>query len=549
MLKVISKDIYLLAISVYVSVCLALTPWLNVDSLVIPKVVILFCAAMYLLPLLLLDLKIFLSRRAFKILFILCSLMIIQMTLVVFTSPAPWEQQVFGKSGRGLGLITEISILIMMLIASRYVEFNRIKILTNGVMLSAFISSVYAILQKYGLDIFDWYTRTNGIIGTLGNPNFQSALAAIALVPASLYFRNNSIKSKILSFLMILTFTFTIYVCQSTQGYLIVCFSLCAVVLMYFWYRNKVIFSGFLLSTLIFGTIAIVGMLKIGPLADVLYKVSVKSRGEFFRSAISGANDNPIFGVGIDSFGDVSAYYKSATDASGVNEYTDNAHNYFLNYAVNGGYVLALLYLAISVLTIISFFRFQKLVGKFDFKVASLASLWVGFQAQSIISPGTIPLLLLGSLLNGTIIGLSVWGVSTRYNPPISKINSSNPFRYFLLFVGLLFIYPYFNVDRLQLHSLKTSDGALAIVSAKSYPESSLRYQRIGNALMESNLLPQSLEVGRAAVEFNPKSIPAWGLILANSTATIKERRQAVKEILRLEPYNLDVLELEKLIK
>jgi hypothetical protein len=475
--------------------------------------------------------------------------MIIQMTLVVFTSPAPWEQQVFGKSGRGLGLMTEISILIMMLIASRYIEFNRINILINGVMFSAFISSAYAILQKYGFDIFDWYTRTNGIIGTLGNPNFQSALAAIALVPTSLYFRNNNIKSKILSFLMFLTFTFTIYICQSTQGYLIVCFSLCVVVLIYFWYRNKFIFSGFLLSTLIFGIIAIAGMLKIGPLAAVLYKISVKSRGEFFRSAISGANDNPIFGVGIDSFGDVSSYYRSATDASGVNEYTDNAHNYFLNYAVTGGYVLALLYLAISILTIICFLKFQKLVGKFDFKVASLASLWVGFQSQTIISPVTIPLLLLGSLLNGTIIGLSVWGISTRHNPPISRLNSINPFRYFLLFVGLLFIYPYFNVDRLQLHSLKTSDGALAIVSAKSYPESSLRYQRIGNALLESNLLPQSLEVGRSAVEFNPNSISAWGLILANNTATIEERRLAVKEILRLDPYNSDVLELEKLIK
>jgi hypothetical protein len=504
---------------------------------------------MYLLPLLLVDLKNFLNYRMFKILFILCSLMIIQMTLVVFTSPAPWEQQVFGKSGRGLGLITEISILIMMLVASRYIEFNRISILINGVMFSAFISSAYAILQKYGFDIFDWYTRTNGIIGTLGNPNFQSALAAVALVPASLYFRNNNFKSKILSFFMFLTFTFTIYICQSTQGYLIVCFSLSTVVLIYFWYRNKFIFSGFLLSALIFGIITIAGMLKIGPLAAVLYKVSVKSRGEFFRSAISGANDNPIFGVGIDSFGDVSSYYRSATDASGVNEYTDNAHNYFLNYAVTGGYILALLYLAISILTIICLLRFQKLVGKFDFKVASLASLWVGFQAQSIISPGTIPLLLLGSLLNGTIIGLSVWGISTRYNPPISRLNSINPFRYFLLSIGLLFIYPYFNVDRLQLHSLKTSDGALAIVSAKSYPESSLRYQRIGNALMESNLLPQSLEVGRSAVEFNPNSISAWGLILANNTATIEERRLAVKEILRLDPYNLDVLELEKLIK
>jgi hypothetical protein len=101
----------------------------------------------------------------------------------------------------------------------------------------------------------------------------------------------------------------------------------------------------------------------------------------------------------------------------------------------------------------------------------------------------------------------------------------------------------------MQLKSLKTGDGLLAIASAKAYPESSLRYQRIGNTLLESNLLPQSLEVGRSAVEFNPNSISAWGLILANPSATIEERRRAVEEILRIDPFNKDVLELQKLIK
>jgi hypothetical protein len=547
--KVVKNKTYLLLVSVFVAVCLALTPWLNVDSLVIPKVVILFCAALYFLPILLFDIKNFLSNRTFKILFILSCLIIIQMVFVIITSPAPWEQQVFGKSGRGLGFITEISIIIIMLVASRYVEFDKTKILINGVLLSAFISSAYAIVQRYGYDIFDWYTRTNGIIGTLGNPNFQSAFAAIAIIPAALYFAGTTLKNKLLSILMFFTFAFTIYICQSTQGYLVSAFSLCMILLLYFWYRHKLIFVGISTTVFTFGLIVIAGMLNIGPLASVLYKVSIQSRGEFFRSAITGAKDNPLFGVGIDSFGDFSSYYQNAKDATGINEYTDNAHNYFLNYAVNGGYLLALLYLALSILTIICFFRFQRTIGKFDINAASIISLWVGFQAQSMISPGTIPLLLLGFLLNGTIIGLSVWGLSNRYIFPTLQTNLFKPFSYFLFFIAIIVIYPYFNVDRMQLKSLKTGDGLLAIASAKAYPESSLRYQRIGNTLLESNLLPQSLEVGRSAVEFNPNSISAWGLILANPSATIEERRRAVEEILRIDPFNKDVLELQKLIK
>jgi O-antigen ligase len=547
--KAVKNKTYLLLVSVFIAVCLALTPWLNVDSLVIPKVVILFCAALYFLPILLFDIKNFLSNRTFKILLILSCLIIIQMVFVMITSSAPWEQQVFGKSGRGLGFITEISIIIVMLVASRYVEFDKTKILINGVLLSAFISSAYAIVQRYGYDIFDWYTRTNGIIGTLGNPNFQSAFAAIAIIPSALYFVGTTLRNKILSILMVFTFAFTIYICQSTQGYLVSAFSLCVILLLYFWYRHKLIFVGISTTVLTFGLIVIAGMLNMGPLASTLYKVSIQSRGEFFRSAISGAKDNPLFGVGIDSFGDFSSYYKSAKDASGINEYTDNAHNYFLNYAVNGGFLLALLYLALTILTIICFFRFQRNIGKFDISAASVFSLWVGFQAQSMISPGTIPLLLLGFLLNGSIIGLSVWGLSDRYIFPTSQNNLFKPFSYFLFFIALLVIYPYFNVDRMQLKSLKTGDGLLAIASAKAYPESSLRYQRIGNTLLESNLLPQSLEVGRSAVEFNPNSISAWGLILANPSATIEERRRAVEEILRIDPFNKDVLELQKLIK
>jgi O-antigen ligase len=92
------------------------------------------------------------------------------------------------------------------------------------------------------------------------------------------------------------------------------------ILLLYFWYRHKLIFVGISTTAFTFGLIVIAGMLNIGPLASVLYKVSIQSRGEFFRSAISGAHENPLFGVGIDSFGDFSSYYKSAKDASGINE-------------------------------------------------------------------------------------------------------------------------------------------------------------------------------------------------------------------------------------
>jgi len=470
------------------------------------------------------------------------------MILVMVVSDAPLEQQIFGKNGRGLGFLTEVSLLVVILIATRYAEYNKINLLINGVVVSAFITSCYSILQRYQLDVFGWVSRTNGIIGTLGNPNFQSAIAAIALVPAMMLFRNNNLKIKITSIISVIVFSYTIYICQSTQGYLIFGISVCLITLIFLWYRNIILFFFFLVLTLLSGITAILGMLNLGPLSTLLYKVSIRSRGEFFRTAISAAKDNPIFGVGLDSFGDVSTLYKSAKDAAGVNEFTDNAHNYFLNYAVNGGFFLAILYFMITLLAFISMLRVQQRVGKFDLKLGAIFCFWFGFQSQSLISPGTIPILLLGSILNGTLIGLSVWGIKKSHDP-ISSNSLFKPFSYFLVSIGVMICYPYFNVDRLQLKSLNTGDGILAVKIALSYPESTLRYQRIGNALLESNLGEQALEVGRAAVEFNPNSISAWGLILANSTAPIQERQKALKELLRLDPFNPEIRKLESLIK
>jgi hypothetical protein len=524
---------------------LALTSWVNVDALVIPKVIIVFCSAMYLLPLVILNWKNFLQYRRLKILLILVICTAIQMVFVVFASSAPIEQQIFGKTGRGQGFLVEISILIITLIAARYVELRRINYLINGLLFSVIISSIYSILQRFGVDIFVWYSRTNGIIGTLGNPNFQSALAALSIVPAASYIWHKGVRPKVLSIVLCLILIYTIYICQSTQGYIVAALSIIVNLLVYLWYQNRLLFSGALLFSIFSGLSSIFGMLNIGPLSGFLYKQSVTSRGEFMRTAITGANDNPILGVGLDSFGDISQFYKSAKDYAGINEFTDNAHNYFLQYAVTGGYPLAFLYLLLTLLTLGSFFVLQKNVGKFDLRLAAIFSVWVGFQAQSLISPGTIPLMLWGSIISGSIIGLSVWGTQETDTKTLNANNLFKPFGYLLLFLGLLITYPYFNVDRLQLKSLNSQDALLAVKSAKAYPEANLRYSRIGIKLLESGLPDQALEVGRAAVKFNPNAITAWALILANSSAPMEERKKAQQEILRLDPFNDEIRKIE----
>ena len=293
--------------------------------------------------------------------------------------------------------------------------------------------------------------------------------------------------------------------------------------------------------------IAITGMLNKGLLAPILYKGSIQSRGEMFRTSLTVANENPFFGVGLDSLADSYLAYRSEETANGIAEFTDNSHNLFLNYASTGGYPLALLHILIILLVVISIIRLQISTRKFDRKITAIFCAWVCYQQQSLISPANLSMLTWNAIISGSIIGLSVNKLGDNFDIKTyqEKLNFSKPFSLFFVFLAIFISYPYFNVDRQQLASARAGNANLAVQSALSYPQSSIRYARIGQELIKSNLPIPALELARAAVKFNPNAISAWALLIVNSSATLEERKKAKNEILRLDPYNKEVLSLD----
>lgn len=524
-------------------ITLILTPWLNYDSLTIPKIIILFLTGMFFLPQVLFNFRQYMRNIWLKIIFFLALLFLIQMIIAIVSSSAPFEQQLYGRPGRGLGFITFFSLIVILLATALFTSINQIRFILFGAIFSTILSSIYAIFQNFGLDIFDWTTRTNGIIGTLGNPNFQSAIAASALVPSIFYLKPYRKLNFFIAFLFGSILLATIYFSQSTQGYVSVVLAIFIYLILIIYYKSKSLFKvlSALFSMLIVGII--LGITNQGPLAIFLYKYSVKSREEMWRTAVASANDNPFFGVGLDSFGDWSRFYTSASDAKGVNELIDSAHNYFLDLATFGGYPLAVTYFLIIILSLASFVAiFRK--NEFNKEIASLFCMWIVLQAQSLISPINIVLITWSFLICGAVIGVaSKVGIQglRQEDFQFRKSDFSRPFSIFLVFFSLLITYPYFNVDRMQLESLNTRDANLAIKSAKAFPESVVRYQRIGLELLNSGLLDQSLDIARSSVEFNPNAISGWALILANESAPLTERIKAQTEILRMDPFNYEI--------
>ena len=534
-----------------VFITLVATPWVNFDSLVVPKMAVLFCLGLLLLPVIIHSNLFLLRAKNYQNLFnlLICIGIITQLVIVMLISKAPLAQEIFGRGGRGLGFLTQLSLILVLMAVIVTIKFSHIRLLNINLVIASHLSSVYSIMQYLNLDIFSWTSRTNGIIGTIGNPNFQSAFTAMALVPTFVYLSTSSYKQKFFTILLAGISLFTIYICQSTQGYVGAVLSISIFISLYLWYQNRVLFRVYAFSFFSLLVIAISGMANYGPLKNYLYKYSVKSRGEFWRTAISTSSDNPFVGVGIDSFGDYSNLYKSEIDSRGVNEFTDNAHNYILEYAATGGIPLAVLHVCIILITIISFVLIQKQVARFNKYLSSLFSAWVCFQAQSLISPGTIPLMLWNMVISGFFIGVSLNVKSLELEQAIiskqPKLKNFNTNSIVLVLIGFFVIYPYFNADRMFLKSINTGDAFLAVKSATIYPESVTRYTKVGVMLLESKLPDQALEVGRSAVKFNPNSSYSWLIILANNKASYSERTKAKAEILRLDPYNTEIKSVE----
>ena len=525
-------------------ITLALSPNINKDSLIIPKVVLLFILALYLVPKLILNLKKFIKFRQFKILAIIILLIVTQLLVVFISSNAPFEQQLYGRTGRGLGFLTHISLLIIMLAVAVFAKKSDLRLIITFLVFSGLVTSVYSIFQSFGIDFLKWDSRTNGVIGTLGNPNFQSSFAALVFVPAIFIFWGSKYKYFFASSFAII-FALTIYRTQSTQGYVSLLLAICIFSIIFLWYKNRLVSIIVSLLSIGAGFVSILGMLNFGPLKYYLYKISVQSRGDFWRSAQATANDNPITGVGIDSFGDSYLKYR---DLIAVNhpwaEYADNSHNFFLEYAATGGYPLLILHLVLIIFVLFNFISTQKRLAKFDLELVLLFTAWVVFQAQSVISPGNISMMLWNSIISGAIVGYSVLIDTSTENSVIMNNSQdlSRPFSVLLVVFGLILYYPYFNTDRLQMQAMSTRNGDLAILSAQKFPESVLRYSVITRELLNSQLPQQALEVARSAVKFNPNSPNLWSLILINPSAPIEERQKAKSQILKLDPLNKEVV-------
>jgi hypothetical protein len=387
----------------------------------------------------------------------------------------------------------------------------------------------------------------------LGNPNFQSSLLGVlgTIAFAQLFVKGLKLQSKALIGIYLLVTLYVIKETASQQGFLVLAVGTGVVLGLYVLQLNRSLGITYGLLSIVGFFVALFGTLNKGPLAFLLFKDSVTYRGDYWQAGWNMTVDHPIFGVGMDSYGDW--YRRSRTLAAtlrrGPDTTSNAAHNVFLDISSYGGFPLLAIYLTLMVLVVISAIKVLKRSKGFNPVFAGLVGGWVAFQAQSIISINQIGLAIWGWVLSGLIIGYEINTRNAVVAETVAKkgrvagkpaqSSAGSAVAMFVAFVlGVLVGMPPYVASAKYKSALETSNPTVIQEAAYIWPIDPSRMIQVAMTLNENKLEAQGLEVALDAIEKFPNNYLVWATLDAMKSATAEEKAQAQKEMKRLDPLN-----------
>ena len=472
--------------------------------------------------------------------------------IVLLVSGGEKFQQLFGTTGRNTGLITYLAFSILFVVSMTASNPAFLKNFLLTVLIVGVGSLGYGVIQAVGADPFNWVNPYSPVFGFLGNPNFQSSLLGILGAVVFTQLLSNSVKIQIKGAYLVYLLV-TIYVIKETasqQGFLVLLIGSAVSLGIFINHRSRVLGYSYLGLAAVGFVAVLIGTLNKGPLASLLYKDSVTYRGDYWRAGWKMTVENPIFGVGLDSYGDW--YRRSRTLAAtlrrGPDTTSNAAHNVFLDISSYGGFPLVLIYLALMVLVVFSVAKVITRSQSFNAGFVGLVAGWVAFQAQSIISINQIGLALWGWVLSGLIIG---YEINTRNGDAVVEKKSgksaikpvqtpaATPLAIFVgLIVGVLVGMPPYLASAKYKGALETSDSTVIQEAAYIWPIDPSRMIQVAMTLNENKLEAQGLEVAVDATKKFPNNYLAWATLDAMKSATAEQKAQAQKQMKRLDPLN-----------
>jgi hypothetical protein len=480
-------------------------------------------------------------------------------------SDSPLSQNLYGVFGRNNGLITYIFLAILLLATLSLRSKESFTRIVKSLIFAGLINVIYCLWVISFGDFIGWNNPYGNILGTLGNPNFIGSFLGIFLAAYVGYgLETSSPKWFKYSVLIVAPLTtFEIFESHAIQGRVV---GLAGLGVVGFFYvrskSNQLLTWTYILSGAVGGIFALLGAFQIGPLTSYIYKTSVSLRGQYWLAGWNTGEANPIFGAGMDAFGN---WYRRSRDIRalelpGVNTVVDASHNVPIDMFAFGGWPLFLAYIFLMSLGAWAIIRTSLRVTKFDSVLAVLAATWIGYQLQSIISINQIGLAIWGWVLTGAVIAYER-ATRENSNSPISEKTSSRPrvhnkgqdakptlYASTFALTGLLIALPPLTADAKwrSAQLARTVEGLQATMKPGYFnPQNASKYLTNVQTLEQSQLFELAHTYAVEAVKWNPESFELWKLLYLVKDATQKEREQALNNMKRLDPLNPDVTALE----
>lgn len=273
----------------------------------------------------------------------------------------------------------------------------------------------YSLLQTTGNDPVAWNNGYNAIIGTVGNPNFASALLGITAVAMcwAAFESSHHIAVRISGSVMALAAAWLTVRSDSIQGTL--AFAAGFAVLLGGWMtmaeRSDSIRGLVIPYFGVGGFASVLGVLGLtgqGPLSSVLFSQNLVNRTYYWRAGWKMFLENPLFGIGLDSYGD---WYRilrlpEQVAATGAATSSNAAHSLIFQMLGTGGLSFFGTYFVLQVLVVwrlIAAFR----SGENRLLVSAVAGAWLAFLLQSLFSIDQLGLTVWGWVIGGLAIGIS----------------------------------------------------------------------------------------------------------------------------------------------
>jgi O-antigen ligase len=535
-----------------------ITPWFNFDPITLPRLALISTVAFYQFPFLFNQIRArkHLGEKLFKLseastwiyLFIFCGI------LTLLFSPKSKLLQVMGTDSRNAGFLAFFSISLIWLSIALSGNLKIRNLVLYGMFFGGMMNLVYGLIQVLGWDPIDWNNPYGPIIGFFGNPNFMSAymglftnlIVAILLFKEKLGFKERALLSLVilLSFLIILR-------TQSIQGLIVVAIGLYFTLIMRFFSltSRKSLISLSLLSISL-AAVGTLGFLGSGPFSSFLYQSTLKVRFFYWESALEMIKSKPVFGYGFDSFGTWYTAFRSdaSTQIHGPGLVSDSAHNLFLDLGVSGGIPLLTSYLVIQLLILKKAMNLFADGVKVSWQYKAVFTAWIGFQAQSLISPVQLAILFLGFILGAALVlgdpakesGIknqkSIYSGRSRQKTLLSLVLSA-PIIYF----SLIFL----SNDHNFRASVVAGEGNALRNAALAWPLSERRLVISSRIFYANDYNELGKEIALKALEINSNNLDLLRILVNDSAIKSFEKRKYEEKILGLDPYGSEARALQ----